>query len=60
MVFRATCSMRFSTFLSTVCCTPFYIMLGWFLASSIGFEYASVSGCVDECLFVSVLGSGLV
>ena len=34
-------------------------MLSLFLASSIGFEYALVSGCVGEYLFVSVLGSGL-
>ena len=34
-------------------------MLSLFLASSIGFEYAPVSGCVGECLFVSVLGSDL-
>ena len=59
MVFRDTCSMRFSILLSTVRCTPFYLMLSLFLASSIGFEYAPVSGCDGECLFVSVLVSGL-
>ena len=59
IVFRATCSMRFSLFLSTVRCTPLYLMLVLFLASSIAFEYAPVSGCVGECLFVSVLGSDL-
>ena len=36
-----------------------YFMLSLFLASSIGFQYAPVSGCVGECLFVSVLVSGL-
>ena len=51
--------MHFSIFLSTVRCTSFYLMLSLFLASSIGFEYAPVSGCVGECLFVSVLGSDL-
>ena len=59
MIFRATCSMRFLLFLSTIRCTPLYLMLSLFLASSIGFEYAPVSGCVGECLFVCVLGSGL-
>ena len=46
MVFRATSSMRFSIFLSTVRCTPLYLRLSLLLASSIGFEYAPVSGCV--------------
>ena len=34
-------------------------MLSLFLASSIGLECALVSGCVVECVFVSVLGSDL-
>ena len=59
MVFCATCSMRFPIFLSTVRCTPLYLILSLFLASSIDFEYAPVSGCVGEFVFVSVLGSGL-
>ena len=57
MVFRATCSIRFSVFLSIVLCTPLYLIIKLFLVNSIGFEYAPVSGCVGECVFVSVLGS---
>ena len=59
IVFRATCSIRFSMFLSIVLCTPLCLMLSLFLASSIGFECAPVSGCVGECVFVTVLGSDL-
>ena len=59
IVFRATCSMRLLMFLSTVRCTPLYLRLSLFLAISIDSEYAPVSGCVGECLFVSVLGIGL-
>ena len=59
IAFRAFFSMRFSLFLSTVHCTPLYLMLSLFSASSIAFEYAHVSGCVGECLFMSVLGSDL-
>ena len=59
MVFRATCSKRFLIFLSTVLCTPLYLTLNLFFASSIDFVYALVSGCGDECLFSSVLGIDL-
>ena len=38
IVFRATCSIRFSIFVSIVLCTPLYPMLGLVLASSIDLE----------------------
>ena len=59
IVFSATCSIRFSIFLSIVLCTPFYPTLCLFSASSIGLECAPVSGCVGEYALVSVLGSDL-
>ena len=59
IVFRATCSIRFSMFLSIVLCTPLYLILGLVVAPSIGPECAPVSGCVGECVLVSVLGSDL-
>ena len=58
MVFRATCSMRFLIFLSTVYCTPLYLKLSLFLASSIDSVYAPFSGYGSECLFSSFLGIG--
>ena len=59
IIFRATCSNRFSIFLSIVLCTPLYLFLSLFLASSIDLECATVSGCVGECVLVSILGSDL-
>ena len=55
----ATCSIRFSKFLSIVLCTALYHILGLFVATSIGLECAPVSGCVGECVLVSILGSDL-
>ena len=48
MVFRATCSKRFLIFLSTVPCTPLYLTVNLFFASSIDSVYAPVSGCGDD------------
>ena len=59
IVFRATCSIHFSMFLSIVLCISLYLMLSLFLVSSIGFECAPVSGCVGDFVLVSVLGSVL-
>ena len=58
MVFCATSSMRFLIFLSTVRCTPLYLKLSLFSASSTDSVYAPVSDCGDEYLFSSVLGIG--
>ena len=44
--------------LSIVLCTPLNLML-IFLASSMGFECAPVSGWVGDCVLVSVLASDL-
>ena len=52
MVFRANCSKHFLIFLSTVPCTPLYLTLSLFFASSIDSVYAPVSGCGQkQCLF---------
>ena len=58
MVFCATCSIRFSMFLSIVLCIPLYLTLSLFLAGSIDLECAPVSGRVGDCMLVSVFGIG--